>query len=125
MKRKPRLRMHGGRASTSLATRWDHDILPKVADGISAQAHPTRAYCGSRPRSEIFYGPAIGEHGRAYAKASTGFLPVGPRTSATEPALRPTRLSTARSTIASDASCADGTRCKDAALTDSRGRKCS
>jgi hypothetical protein len=38
-------------ASTSLAIRWDHAIFPKVAAGTWAQAHPRRAYNGSRRKS--------------------------------------------------------------------------
>jgi hypothetical protein len=56
---------------------------------------------------------------------STGFSPVGPRISVMAPALRLTKPSTAKSTIASDASCADGTRSKDVARTDFRGSRCS
>ena len=39
------------RASTSLATRWDHATFPLVVAGIWAHAHPRRACCGSRRKS--------------------------------------------------------------------------
>jgi hypothetical protein len=70
MRRKPRSRTHGGRASISLAIHWDRATLPKVDDGIWEQAHPRRVCCGSRPRSGFFCGRETWGRGRMCAKVS-------------------------------------------------------